>query len=295
MEDNNLLDFEKYLRYVRELSNNTVESYIGDLNQYIEYLNINESNIREANQTLILTYLMQLQKDKKSTATISRNIASIRNLYQFLLNEGLVNKDPTINLKTPKQEKNIPNTLTAKEVDMLLSRPDPETPKGYRDKAMLELLYSTGIKVSELIDLNIEDISISMEYIYCSRGTINERVIPIGRVALDIIKVYLEKYRDKFIKDEDENSLFLNYQGKRLTRQGFWKIVKYYTKGIDIDKKITPHTLRHSFAVHLLENGADLKSVQEMLGHADISTTNIYTSSLNKKITEVYKKSHPRA
>lgn len=295
MEDNNLLDFEKYLRYVRELSNNTVESYIRDLNQYIEYLNINESNIREANQTLILTYLMQLQKDKKSTATISRNIASIRNLYQFLLNEGLVNKDPTINLKTPKQEKNIPNTLTAKEVDMLLSRPDPETPKGYRDKAMLELLYSTGIKVSELIDLNIEDISISMEYIYCSRGTINERVIPIGRVALDIIKVYLEKYRDKFIKDEDENSLFLNYQGKRLTRQGFWKIVKYYTKGIDIDKKITPHTLRHSFAVHLLENGADLKSVQEMLGHADISTTNIYTSSLNKKITEVYKKSHPRA
>lgn len=295
MEDNNLLEFEKYLIYVRELSNNTVESYIRDLNQYIEYLKINQSNVHEANQTLILTYLMQLQKDNKSTATISRNIASIRNLYQFLLNEGLIKRDPTINLKTPKQEKITPNTLTAKEVDMLLSQPDDETTKGYRDKTMLELLYSTGIKVSELIGLNIDDISIPMEYIYCSRGTSNERVVPVGKVAIDIIKIYLDEYRDKFVKDKDEKSLFLNFQGRRLTRQGFWKIIKYYAKSLDIDKKITPHTLRHSFAVHLLENGADLKSVQEILGHADISTTNIYTSYLDRKITEVYKNSHPRA
>ena len=295
MEENNLLSFEKYLRTERELSNNTVESYIRDLNKYIECSNENNSTIYEANQTIILTYLMQLQKDNKSTATISRNIASIRNLYQFLLNEGSIKRDPTINLKTPKQEKNQPTILTLKEVDMLLSQPDSTTLKGYRDKTMLELLYSTGMKVSELIGLNVEDISISMGFIYCSRDTVSERVMPIGKVALDIVKVYLDEYRAQFIKNEDEKSLFLNYQGKKLTRQGFWKIIKSYAKSIDIDKKVTPHTLRHSFAVHLLENGADLKSVQEMLGHADISTTNIYNLSLNRRITDVYKKSHPRA
>ena len=295
MKDKNLINFEIYLRDVRELSDNTVISYIRDLFKYQEYLGENKSNITQANRTLILTYLMKLQKDKKSPATISRNIASIRSLYQFLLNEGLVEKDPTINLKTPRQEKKIPTILTPKEIDIFLMQADVHTPKGARDRAMLELLYATGIKVSELIDLNLEDINLSMEYIYCSKGTANERAIPIGKIALENIKNYIENYRSTFVSNEEEVSYFVNYKGQRLTRQGFWKIIKYYAKSSNIDKEITPNILRHSFAVHLLENGADLKSVQEMLGHQDITTTNIYTMSLDKKLSEVYKNAHPRA
>lgn len=295
MDKENLINFENYLIYNRELSNNTVKSYIRDLNKYLRYLKENKTNSLDANKTSILTYLMKLQKEQKSTATISRNIASIRSLYQFLLNEGLIEKDPTINLKTPRQEKKIPNILTKEEVDRFLSEPDIDTAKGVRDKAMLELLYATGIKVSELIKLDLEDINIELEYIYCSKGNPNERAIPIGKIALDMIKVYIYNFRKELIDDSEEEALFVNYKGERLTRQGFWKIIKYYAKTSQIEKEITPNILRHSFAVHLLENGADLKSVQEMLGHLDISTTNVYTLSINKRISDVYKKSHPRA
>ena len=295
MSDINLLNFEKYLRFERELSDNTVKSYMRDLKIYIEYLYHSESSVRDANKTLILTYLVQLQKDQKSTATISRNIASIRSLYQYLLNEGEIRKDPTINLKTPKKEKKIPEILSLEEVEIFLCQPDTETSKGVRDRAMLELLYATGIKVSELITLDLEDINITMEYIYCSKGTPNERAIPIGKTAISMIKNYTENYRPELVDDKDERAYFVNYKGQRLTRQGFWKIIKHYAKTSNIDKDITPNTLRHSFAVHLLENGADLKSVQEMLGHLDISTTNIYNMSFDKKINEVYKKTHPRA
>ena len=293
--EEHLINFENYLRDVRELSDNTVKGYVRDLNQYIEYLLKKNSNIIEANKTLILTYLMDLQRKDKSTSTISRNIASIRSLYQYLLNENLVEKDPTINLKTPKQEKKIPSVLTSKEVDMFLSQPDMSTDKGVRDKAMLELLYATGIKVTELIDLNLDDVNINMEYLYCSKDTPNERVIPIGKIALDSLKNYIENSRKEFVVNKDEKAYFVNYKGNRLSRQGFWKIIKYYAKSLDIEKEITPNILRHSFAVHLLENGADLKSVQEMLGHLDISTTNVYTLSFDKKINEVYKNAHPRA
>lgn len=295
MNDANLINFEKYLRFERELSDNTVKSYIRDLKTYIKYLKENKSSVVEANKTLILTYLMQLQKDDKSTATISRSIASIRSMYQYLLNEGEIKRDPTINLKTPKQEKKIPEVLSLDEVEIFLNQPNTETPKGARDRAMLELLYATGIKVSELITLDLEDINIAMEYIYCSKGTPNERAIPIGKTAIKMIKNYTENYRTELIDNDEEKAYFVNYKGKRLTRQGFWKIIKHYAKISNIDKDITPNTLRHSFAVHMLENGADLKSVQEMLGHLDISTTNIYTMSFDKKLNEVYKKSHPRA
>lgn len=295
MNNINLLNFEKYLRFERELSDNTVRSYIRDLNKYMEYLDNNQARVLEANKSLISTYLMQLQKDKMSISTISRNIASIRSLYQYLLNEGFVKKDPTMNLKTPKKEKKIPNILSLKEVETFLCQPDIKTPKGARDRAMLELLYATGIKVSELIELNLEDINTSLEYIYCSKGTANERAIPIGKTAVKMIKNYTENFRVQLINDEDEQAYFINYKGKRLTRQGFWKVIKYYAKISNIDKEITPNILRHSFAVHLLENGADLKSVQEMLGHLDISTTNIYTMKFDKRLNEVYKKSHPRA
>ena len=296
MDNTILLSFKEYIERERNFSSNTIESYIRDLKQFSEYLEKHRENtIVQVNKTLIITYLMYLQKEGKSTSTISRNIASIRSLYQFLLNEGVIEKDPTINLQTPKQEKKIPSILTVEEVDLFLGQPDEKTSKGMRDKAMLELLYATGIRVSELISLDIEDINLNMNYIYCSKDTPNERAIPIGRVASDIIIDYISNYRRELIKDENERSLFVNYHGKRLSRQGFWKIVKDYTKEAKIDKKITPHTLRHSFAVHLLQNGADLKSVQDMLGHLDISTTQRYTLVYNKKINDVYKSSHPRA
>jgi len=294
--DSNIINFNSYLKAEKELSNNTIESYIRDLKQFNNYLKENGlSDIISVNKTLIITYLMYLQKSGKSLSTVSRNIASLRAFYQFLLNEGIISKDPTINLQSPKQEKKLPNILTPKEVEILLEQPNMNCSKGVRDKAMLELLYATGIRVSELIALDVDDVNLYMDYILSSKGTPNERVIPIGKMAVKTLSLYLDKHRMNFIKDSGEKSLFVNYHGKRLTRQGFWKIVRGYTSQANINKNITPHTLRHSFAVHLLQNGADLKSVQEMLGHADISTTQVYTLISKSKIKEVYKKSHPRA
>ncbi len=294
--DSNILKFNGYLEVEKELSQNTIESYIRDLRQFNTYLKENNlPDIVNVNKTLIITYLMNLQKSGKSVSTVSRNIASLRSFYQFLLNEGIVNKDPTINLQSPKQEKRLPSILTPKEVEILLEQPNMNCSKGVRDKAMLELLYASGIRVSELIALNVDDVNLGMDYILSSKDTANERVIPIGKIAVDVLSLYIEKHRMNFLKDSDEKSLFVNYHGKRLTRQGFWKIVRGYTNQAGINKNITPHTLRHSFAAHLLQNGADLKSVQEMLGHADISTTQVYTLITKNKIKEVYKKAHPRA
>ncbi|TAH63509.1 MAG: site-specific tyrosine recombinase XerD [Gottschalkiaceae bacterium] len=291
-----IMKFNSYLERERELSNNTIESYIRDLKQFDKYSKENGlSSITDANKTLIITYLIYLQKTGKSVSTVSRNIASLRSFYQFVLNEGIIKKDPTINLQSPKQEKKLPSILTSDEVEILLEQPDIKCTKGVRDKAMLELLYASGIRASELISLDLDDVNLSMDYILSSKDTSNERVIPIGKMAVDILTLYIKEHRGKLVKDNEEKSLFVNYHGKRLTRQGFWKIVRGYTKQAKINKNITPHTLRHSFAAHLLQNGADLKSVQEMLGHADISTTQIYTLITKNKIKEVYKKAHPRA
>lgn len=294
--DSNLHNFNGYLEVEKELSYNTIESYNRDLKQFSNYLRENGIfDFANVNKTLIITYLMSLQKSGKSVSTVSRNIASLRSFYQFLLNEGIISKDPTINLQSPKQEKKLPSILTPKEVEILLEQPNLDCSKGIRDKAMLELLYASGIRVSELIALNVDDINLYMDYIISSKDTPNERVIPIGKMAVNFLGIYIEKHRINLIKDSEEKSLFVNYHGKRLTRQGFWKIVRGYTKQAKINKNITPHTLRHSFAAHLLQNGADLKSVQEMLGHADISTTQVYTLVTKNKIKEVYKKAHPRA
>ena len=239
---------------------------------------------------------MYLQKCGRAASTISRNLASIRCYYQYLLNENLVKEDPTLNLQSPRSEKKLPCILTKKEVDILLSQPDNDTFKGIRDKAMLELLYATGIRVSEMVALNLDNLDLQLGYLYLGSSGSNERIVPIGRVALEYIRIYIDDYRENVLKDDDEIALFLNYNGNRLTRQGFWKIVKGYTKKSNIDKKITPHTLRHSFAVHLLQNGADIKMVQEMLGHSDISTTQMYLFATdNKELRDVYEKSHPRA
>lgn len=289
-------DFIKYLSVDRELSNNTIESYSRDLNQFELYLENNKINdIYNINKTIILTYLMNLQKVGKSTSTVSRNLASLRSFYQYLLNEGSIKKDPTVNLKSPKSERKLPNILTTAEIEILLVQPDLSTAKGVRDKAMLELLYAAGIRVSEIISLELSDINLDMGYIVCSKDLVNERIVPIGKISVDILKLYKDKYRAEYVKDINNSFLFLNYYGKKLSRQGFWKILKSYAKKANIDKKITPHTIRHSFAVHLLQNGADLKSVQEMLGHSDISTTQVYVQIKDNKIKEVYKKAHPRA
>lgn len=288
--------FMIYLRDEKELSSNTLESYNRDLRQFNDYINDNNiDNIVNVNKTFIITYLMFQQKKGKAASSISRSLASIRSFFQYLLNEGIVKEDPTVNLHAPKQEKKLPNILTPHEVEILLNQPNMENAKGIRDRAMLELLYAAGVRVSELIALNIDDVNLDMGYISCSKDTINERVIPIGNMAIEILSVFINQYRDSFIRDSQENSLFVNHHGRRLTRQGFWKIIKSYTKKANISKKITPHTLRHSFAAHLLQNGADLKSVQEMLGHADISTTQVYTQITKNKIKDVYKKTHPRA
>lgn len=294
------LIMNKYIDYMENekgLASNTLEAYKRDIMQFKDYIvknNINDSTA--VNKTVIITYLMSLQKGGKATSTISRNLASIRCFYQYLLNNNLIDEDPTLNLRSPKSERKLPHILTKEEVDLLLSQPSKDNFKGSRDKAMLELLYATGIRVSEIVALDLDKLNLELGYLYLDNSGLNERVIPIGSIALKYLKNYIEKYRNEVLKNREEVALFLNYNGNRLTRQGFWKIIKQYTIKSKIDKKITPHTLRHSFAVHLLQNGADIKMVQEMLGHSDISTTQIYSfATNNKKLRDVYEKSHPRA
>lgn len=290
---------EKFIDYIkcdRELSDNTIESYNRDLSQFNDYINnSSDDNLVDISKTTIITYMIHLQKKGRAPSTISRNLASLRAFYQYLLNEGITKVDPTTNLKSPKQEKKLPDILTLDEVDLLLEQPDISTTKGSRDKAMLELLYAAGVRVSELISLDVEDVNLDLGIIVTSKDFSNERIIPIGKFCIESLDNYLKASRNRLSKNCKEKALFVNYHGRRLTRQGFWKIIKSYTKKAKIQKKITPHTLRHSFAAHLLQNGADLKSVQEMMGHADISTTQIYTKVNKRRINDVYKKAHPRA
>lgn len=289
----------KYVNYItdiRKLSDNTVESYCRDIRQYIEYIKgKNIYDFKNTNKTTIITYLLYLQKNGKATSTISRSLASIRAFYQYLASERVIGRDPTVDLESPRVEKRLPVILTSKEVELLLEQPDCNDAKGIRDKCMLELLYATGIRVSELVALDYPDINLELGYIKCSRDNERERIIPVGTIALDILERYITRVRPVLVRDVSEKSLYVNYKGQRLTRQGFWKIIKGYKNKAKINKTITPHTLRHSFAAHLLQNGADLKSVQEMLGHSDISTTQIYTQITRNRLKEVYNKTHPRA
>jgi len=287
--------FVDFLEHEKGLSDNTLQSYRRDIVQYISYLNkMNITNIAGVNKTTIITYLLYLQKEGRATSTISRNLASIRSFYQYLYKLNMIEQDPTQDLESPKVEKKLPQILSTQEVELLLNQPKCVDLKGYRDKAMLELLYATGIRVSELINLNVDDVNIEMGFIKCTKGN-KERVIPLGSIAISALEDYLHKARGLMIQDPNEPALFVNCNGRRLTRQGFWKIVKIYKNQAKINKDITPHTLRHSFAAHLLENGADLRSIQEMLGHSDISSTQIYTQLAKNRIKEVYKKTHPRA
>ena len=286
-------DFVDDLTNNKKLSENTIESYSRDIKQYLSYLEENNIDFKGAKRGNIIAYILYLKKENKAPSSISRSIASIRSFYHFLLKNNIINYDPTIDLESPKVEKKMPEILTIGEVEKLLSIPITSNFKGSRDKAMLELLYATGVRVTELVNLNIDDVNLNLGFVKLN-GT-KERVVPIGRMAQKAVNIYINEYRQEFLKDKESNVLFLNFHGQKMTRQGFWKIIKSYAKEAGIEKKITPYTLRHSFAAHLIENGADLKSLQQMLGHADISTTQIYAEMVKTRISDVYRKTHPRA
>lgn len=286
--------FISYLHNTKKTSENTEMSYRRDLNKVSNYMR--EQGIRgvsEITVTHLHSYILYLEKNHFAAATISRNIASIKAFYHYLFKEGMVTEDISEALKPPKIEKKIPEILSEEQVNRLLEQPGTTSPKEIRDKAMLELLYATGIRVTELISLKVTYVNLKLGFIVC-RDHNKERVVPFGREAKNALLHYLEAARKDMIENEDEDTLFVNYSGQPMSRQGFWKLIKYYAKKAGIQEDITPHTLRHSFAAHLVENGADLRSVQEMLGHSDISTTQIYATMNHNHIREVYAKAHPR-
>ncbi len=286
--------FLDFLQNEKRVSNNTLQSYSRDIHQFENYLSQNHINYVKVDNKKINEYLKHLQNLKKKTSTISRNLASIRSFYQYLIRVKKIKHDPTENIQSPKVEKRVPSVLTAEEVEKLLSQPKDVDLKGTRDKAMLEVAYATGMRVTEIISLNVEDVNLEEGFISCKAEN-KQRNIPLGSISIAALKEYIEKARPIMIKDENETSLFVNVNGKRLTRQGFWKIVKFYKEQAHIQKDITPHILRHSFATHLLQNGADLKAIQTMLGHSDISSTQVYAQFQDEGLKEIYKKTHPRA
>ncbi len=290
-----LKNYSAYLKNIKKVSKNTLDSYNRDLVKFKEYLVGKKINdFTKVSSTTVLNYLLFMQKSGTSPSTISRNLASIRAFYKYLVKTRKTKTDPTEDVPSFKAEKKLPQILTGEEVELLLAQPKCVDEKGYRDKAMLELLYATGIRVSELINLTLDDINLNTGYIKCKSSN-KERIIPIYTIAQESVRDYLNKARPKIDKTKSERTLFLNLNGLPMSRQGFWKIIKHYKELAEIKKDINPNTLRHSFATHLLENGADLKSIQEMLGHTDISTTQIYTRIVNNKLAETYKRSHPRA
>ena len=286
--------FLEFLQNDKKLSDNTLQSYKRDIKQYEVYVQENNINYLKVNEEKIRNYLDYLNEIDKKPSTVSRNLASIRSFYQFLIRIKEVNSDPTQNIQSPKVAKRVPSILTSKEVELLLEQPKDVDLKGIRDKAMLEFAYATGMRVTEIISLNIEDVNLSEGYVTCKYGS-KQRNIPLGTLSLKALKQYMEEARPYIIRDESITALFVNINGKRLTRQGFWKIVKYYKEQAHISKDITPHVLRHSFATHLLQNGADLKAIQTMLGHSDISSTQVYMQFQDEGLKNVYRKTHPRA
>ena len=286
--------FLDFLQNEKRVSNNTLQSYSRDIHQYESYLSQNRINYVKVDNKAINEYLKYLQQNGKKTSTISRSLASIRSFYQYLMRVKKIKHDPTENIQSPKVEKRVPSVLTAEEVEKLLSQPKDVDLKGTRDNDMLEVAYATGMRVTEIISLNVEDVDLENGFISCKSAN-RQRNIPLGSISIAALREYIRDARPIMIKNEDENSLFVNVNGKRLTRQGFWKIVKYYKEQAHIEKDITPHILRHSFATHLLQNGAELKAIQTMLGHSDISSTQVYTQFQDAGLKDIYKRTHPRA
>jgi len=295
MEDQTI-HFLTYLKETKGASDNTIQSYRRDIGQLLNFLEkeYQMSRLDHIQGVHLNAYIQDLEKKKRAASTISRNMASFRSFFQYLMRRNKITEDPTELLVNPKLKERVPDVLSFDEVELLLSQPNQTENKGIRDRAMLEVLYASGMRVSEVIQLKKEEVNITMGYIRCEYGK-KERIIPIGQAAQLALFKYMNGIRDAMIREKDETILFVNCLGRKMSRQGFWKIVKTYTKKAGITKKITPRYLRHSFASHLVENGADLRSVQEMLGHSSVSTTKVYTKTKHRKLRDVYAKAHPRA
>lgn len=289
-----LTEYERWLCTEKRASANTVSSYLRDVRQFLSYLSTLGISPEQVDGGRVEAYRNTLLLQGKSAATATRSVASLKSFYTYLQSAGLAQSNPAKEVTFARAERKLPEILSHNEVDLLLAQPDCRDAKGFRDKAMLELLYATGIRVSELIGLNVDDLNLSADLLYCeSRG--KRRMIPLYPAAVQILREYLERVRPQLVLQQEETALFVNLTSHCLSRQGFWKIIKFYQEKAKIYKDITPHTLRHSFAAHLLENGADLRSIQEMLGHSDISSTQIYTQVVGQKLKAVYAKAHPRA
>ncbi len=288
-------EYARYLSQERGSSANTVASYVRDVSQFSCYMTREENeDIAACEKGHIERYMTYMSAKGKSSSSIARSLASLKSFFAYLVQRGFVHSNPASGAATVKTERKLPQILTGKEVELFLEQPRCVDPKGYRDHAMLELLYATGIRVSELISLNLDDINLPGGFLHCSsRG--KERIIPLYAGAVKALNDYVKNIRPQIVLNTSETALFVNMNGERMSRQGFWKIIKYYQEKAQIKKEITPHTLRHSFAAHLLENGADLHSLQEMLGHADISSTQVYSHLVKQKLQDVYHKAHPRA
>ena len=290
-----IADYRTWLQEEKHASDNTLSSYLRDINQFKTWLlGAGSPDLRRVKKDTINEYMLYLSGAGKSPATITRCTASLKSFYAYMLGRGAVKTNPAKNVAALKVERKCPEILTSKEVELFLEQPKCVDEKGYRDHAMLELLYATGIRVSELIGLDVGDVNLAGGFIRC-RSKTRERIIPLYRTAIKALRDYITDIRPRIISGPDEQALFVNMNGQRMTRQGFWKLVKHYQAKAEITKDITPHTLRHSFAVHLLENGADLRSIQEMLGHADISSTQIYAHIIKQRLQDVYRKAHPLA
>ncbi|MGX7013667.1 site-specific tyrosine recombinase XerD [Vagococcus silagei] len=294
-------DFEEYLHYLkieRGLSENTILSYRRDLTSYLLFLEkANVTSWDDISRYFILDFLEQMKQDNKSSATIIRMISSLRRFHQFLRQERYAEADPMQHIDTPKKQQHLPQTLSVEEVERIIEAPDTTTILGIRDRTILEVMYATGLRVSELINLKLDNLHLSLGLLQTVGKGDKERIVPLGDTAISWVEQYLDEVRPSLVlkANEDQGYLFLNYQGTGFSRQGIWKNLKVYVVEAGITKEVTPHTLRHSFATHLLENGADLRVVQELLGHADISTTQIYTHISKKRMTDVYKQYFPRA
>ena len=289
--------FIKYLKEEKRLTGNSLDAYKRDIEMFQKYCDSRGiDDLINVENTDVVAYLLHLSETGKSPSTSNRKLASIRAFYKYAIEQGVVSKNPAANVKAPKIERKEIEFLTVDEVETLLSMPEGKNPKDLRDKAILELMYATGIKVNELIAANVEDINLRIGFFTCPGIIGKARIVPIGRMARQAIEVYLKEARDVLVKDNlDERALFVNFYGNRMSRQGLWKILKSYGKKAGLEDKITPHILRNSFAVHMVQNGADLKSLQELLGHEDISATQIYLSVMKNRIKDVYDNTHPRA
>lgn len=294
--NNILMDYLHYLKVERGLSENTINSYGIDLKLFLEYLRENEIlSFKQVNKEVIVNYMQAEKNNNKANSSILRSVSSLRKFFQYLAQEKIIEKDPMLLIDTPKKKQHLPQVLTKEEVEKLLHSPNTGQVLGLRDRAMLELMYATGLRISEIINLKLEDLHLTMGTLQTLGKGHKERIVPVGDEAIKWVNRYLEEARPKLLKQKRSNYLFLNFHGNNLTRQGVWKNLKAEVRKAGIQKNITPHTLRHSFATHILENGADLRIVQELLGHADISTTQIYTHLSNKQLADIYNRAHPRA